>query len=124
MPDKDSENAPVVSITPPSPGVLTPAGHENGQLLCPEGENTAESGATDTQPRPKTTSPHLQLKSLLKSPGALRRKMAANESTAPKEKKDLSSDLEEEGTASEFHDDEHADGKMHVDCLSPSLLYM
>ena len=124
MPDKDSENAPAVSITPPSPGVLTPAGLENGQLLCAEGENTVESGATDTQPRPKSTSPHLQLKSLLKSPGALRRKMAAKESPAPKEKKDLSSDLEEEGTASEFHDDEQADGKMHVDCLSPSLLYM
>lgn len=113
MSDKDSENAPEVSITPPSPEVLSSAGLESGQL---EGENTVESGATEAQPRPKSTPPHLQLKSLLKSPGALRRKMAAKESPAPKEKKDLSSDLEEEGTASEFQEDEHADGKMHVDC--------
>lgn len=38
--------------------------------------------------------------------------MAAKDSAAPKEKKDLSSDLEEEGTASEFHEDEHTDGKI------------
>lgn len=120
VPDKDSENAPVVSITPPSPGVLSPAGLENGQSLRPEGENTVESGATDTQPRPKSIPPHLQLKSLLKSPGALRRKMAAKESPAPKEKKDLSSDLEEEGTASEFHEDEHAD--VPVKCLCDTHL--
>ena len=99
-----------MSVTPPSPGVQS--GLENGQLLRPEGENTVNSGATDVQPRPRSTSPHLQLKSLLMSPGAIRRKMAAKESAAPKEKKDLSSDLEEEGTASEFHDDEHADGKI------------
>ncbi|XP_020623293.1 GRAM domain-containing protein 1B-like isoform X2 [Orbicella faveolata] len=36
VPDKDSENAPVVSVTPPSPGVLSPTGLENGQLLRPE----------------------------------------------------------------------------------------
>ena len=115
MPDKDSENAPVVSVTPPSPGVQSSAGLENGQLLRPEGENTVDSGATDAQPRTRSTSPHLQLKSLLKSPGVIRRKMAGKEPSAPKEKKDLSSDLEEEGTASEFHDDEHADGKIPVD---------
>ena len=111
MPDKDNENAPVVSVTPPSPGVQSPTGLENGHL-CPESENTVDSGATDTQPRPRSTSPHLQLKSFLKSPGVIRRKMSGKESPAPKEKKDLSSDLEEEGTASEFHDDEHADGKI------------
>lgn len=114
MPDKDSENAPVVSVTPPSPGVLSPTGLENGQLLRPGGENTVDSGVTDTQPRPRSTSPHLQLKSLLKSPGTIRRKMTAKESPVPKEKKDLSSDLEEEGTASEFHEDEHADGKIDL----------
>ena len=65
-----------------------------------------DSGATDKQPRPRSASPHLQLKSLVKS----KSKTAAKESPAPKEKKDLSSDLEEEGTASEFHEDEHADG--------------
>ena len=99
-----------MSVTPPSPGALSPTGLENGQLLHPEGENTVVSAATDTQPRPRSTSPHLQLKSLLKSPGAIRRKMAAQEPPSPKEKKDLSSDLEEEGTASEFHEDEHTDG--------------
>lgn len=104
-----------MSITPPSPGVLPPAGPENGQLLRPEGDNTVDSGTTERQPRSRPTSP-LQLKSLLKSPGAIRRKMAAKDSAAPKEKKDLSSDLEEEGTASEFHEDEHTDGKkvLHV----------
>ena len=40
--------------------------------------------------------------------------MTAKESPVPKEKKDLSSDLEEEGTASEFHEDEHADGKIDL----------
>ena len=97
-----------MSVTPPSPGVLSPAGLENGQFPRPVGENTVDSGATETQLRSRSTSPHLQLKSLLKSP---RRKMAAKESPAPKEKKDLSSDLEEEGTASEFQEDEHTDGK-------------
>lgn len=33
-----------------------------------------------------------------------------------KEKKDLSSDLEEEGIVFEFYEDEYVDGKMYVDC--------
>ncbi|KAL9964996.1 hypothetical protein ACROYT_G028719 [Oculina patagonica] len=104
-PRKDSETSPVVSVTPPSPGVVPPAGLENGQSLHPEAESTVDGGTTERQPRSRPSSPHLQLKSLLRSPGAKRRK-AAKDSSAAKEKKDLSSDLEEEGTASEFHDDE------------------
>lgn len=46
--------------------------------------------------------------------------MAAKDSAAPKEKKDLSSDLEEEGTASEFHEDEHTD--VPVKCLCDTHL--
>ena len=101
-----------MSVTPPSPGVLSPVGFENGQVLRPDAENKVDGGATEVQHRSRSTSPHLQLKSLLKSPGAVRRKMAAKDSPVPKEKKDLSSDLEEEGTASEFHEDDHTDGKI------------
>lgn len=101
-----------MSVTPPSPGVLSPVGLENGQVLRPDSENKVDGGATEVQHRSRSTSPHLQLKSLLKSPGAIRRKMAAKDSPIPKEKKDLSSDLEEEGTASEFHEDDQTDGKI------------
>lgn len=102
-----------MSVTPPSPGVVPLAGLENGQLLHPEAEKTVDSATTERQPRSRPTSPHLQLKSLLRSPGAKRRK-AAKDSSAAKEKKDLSSDLEEEGTASEFHDDENTEGRYPV----------
>ena len=114
MSSKDTETAPVVSVTPPSPGVHPPANLENGQLRPPDGESVVDSGTTETQPRSRSTSPHLQIKSLLRSPGAKRRKVAAKDSSVPKEKKDLSSDLEEEGTASEFHDEENAEGKALV----------
>lgn len=111
VPQKESDTAPAVSVTPPSPGVLPPAGLENGQLLHPEGESTVDGAATERRPHSRPTSPHLQLKSLLRSPGAKRRKTAAKDSSASKEKKELSSDLEEEGTASEFHEDEQAEGR-------------
>lgn len=100
-----------MSVTPPSPGVHPPARLENGQLHPPEGKSVVDSGTTETQPRSRSTSPHLQIKSLLRSPGAKKRKVAAKDSSIPKGKKDLSSDLEEEGTASEVNDDENTEGK-------------
>ena len=109
-----------MSVTPPSPGVLPPPGLENGQLQHPEDESTVDGATTETRPRSRPSTPHLQLKSLLRSPGAKKRKIAAaaNESPALKEKKE-SSDLEEEGTASECHEDDLTEGRDSIDSVKP-----
>ena len=100
---KDGDAAPKVSVTPPSPRT----GHQKPDQLSQAGGEKATDGVKQARSRP--SSPHLQLKNLLRSPGAKKRKVAAELAAAPKEKKD-SSDLEEEGSASECHDDELADG--------------
>ena len=95
-----------MSVTPPSPRVAPGADHENdpSSLL---GDQNSVDGVTKKEKRPSSrpSSPHLQLKSLLQSPGAKKKKLALLEATAAKEKKE-SSELEEEGTVSEYHDDD------------------
>jgi len=92
-----------VSVTPPSPGSPR-TDHQSQQLSQPGGQNTTES-----RPRSRPSSPHLQLKSLLRSPGKKRKAAVQPTPDTAKEKKE-SSDMDEEGTASEYHDDEITDG--------------
>ena len=103
-----------MSVTPPSPGVSPPVGLEQGQLPPPEDGKTTNEAATGSRPHSRILSPHLQLKSLLRSPGAKKSKVDLEDSAVPKEKKELSSDLEEEGTASEYHEDELEAGREYI----------
>lgn len=105
---KDSETTPKVSITPPSPSAAPCTEQQNTEQSSQPGSGKAEDGVK--QPRPRPSSPHLQLKSLLRSPGAKKRKVATlKHPSAPKEKKDSSDSDEEEGTTSEYQDKETTD---------------
>lgn len=107
---KDGDNAPTVSVTPPSPRAASGADHENDPLSLLGDENAVDDVAKkEKRSSSRPSSPHLQLKSLLQSPGAKKKKLALLQATAAKEKKE-SSELEEEGTESEYHDDEITDG--------------
>lgn len=116
-----------MSITPPSPGAITSKPTDtlcrntaDQQLpLQSEGElNTTQNG--EKRPHSRPTSPHLHLKNLLRSPAAKKRMVTAaatkqqqqQQSTADPDNKRaarVSSDLEEEGTASDDHDAENND---------------
>ena len=116
-----------MSITPPSSGAITSKPTDtldrnaaDQQLpLQSEGDvNTTQNG--EKRPHSRPTSPHLHLKSLLRSPVAKKRMVTAaaaskqqqQQSTADPDKKKaarVSSDLEEEGTASDDHDAENND---------------
>lgn len=117
-----------MSITPSSSGAITSKPTDtldrnaaDQQLpLQSEGDvNTTQNG--EKRPHSRPTSPHLHLKSLLRSPVAKKRMVTAaaaatkqqqQQSTADPDKKKaarVSSDLEEEGTASDDHDAENND---------------
>lgn len=117
-----------MSITPSSSGAITSKSTDtldrnaaDQQLpLQSEGDvNTTQNG--EKRPHSRPTSPHLHLKSLLRSPVAKKRMVTAaaaatkqqqQQSTADPDKKKaarVSSDLEEEGTASDDHDAENND---------------
>ena len=97
-----------MSITPPSPSAAPCTEHQNTEQSSQPGSGKAEDGVK--QPRSRPSSPHLQLKSLLQSPGAKKRKVATlKHPSAPKEKKDSSDSDEEEGTTSEYQDKEATD---------------
>lgn len=115
-----------MAITPPSPGAITSKPTDtlcrntaDQQLpLQSEGElNTTQNG--EKRPHSRPTSPHLHLKNLLRSPAAKKRMVTAaatkqqqQQSTADPDNKRaarVSSDLEEEGTASDDHDAENND---------------
>lgn len=119
-----------MSITPPSPAAITSKPTDtlnrntaDQQLpLQSEGElNTTQNG--EKRPHSRPTSPHLHLKNLLRSPAAKKRMVTAEatrqqqqQSTADPDNKRaarVSSDLEEEGTASDDHDAENNDYGMH-----------
>lgn len=122
----ESDSTPKVSITPPSPAAITSKPTDtlnrntaDQQLpLQSEGElNTTQNG--EKRPHSRPTSPHLHLKNLLRSPAAKKRMVTAEatrqqqqQSTADPDNKRaarVSSDLEEEGTASDDHDAENND---------------
>lgn len=117
-----------MSITPPSPGAITSKSTDtlyqntaDQQLpLQSEGElNTTQNG--EKRPHSRPTSTHLHLKNLLRSPAAKKRMVTAEatrqqqqqqQSTADPDNNRaarVSSDLEEEGTASDDHDAENND---------------
>lgn len=115
-----------MSITPPSPGAITSKSTDtlyqntaDQQLpLQSEGElNTTQNG--EKRPHSRPTSTHLHLKNLLRSPTAKKRMVTAEatrqqqqQSTADPDNNRaarVSSDLEEEGTASDDHDAENND---------------
>ena len=119
-----------MSITPPSPAAITSKPTDtlyrntaDQQLpLQSEGElNTTQNG--EKRPHSRPTSPHLHLKNLLRSPAAKKRMVTAEairqqqqRSTADPDSKRaarVSSDLEEEGTASDDHDAENNDYGMY-----------
>ena len=119
-----------MSITPPSPAAITskPTDTLNRNTadqhlpLQSEGElNTTQNG--EKRPHSRPTSPHLHLKNLLRSPAAKKRMVTAEatrqqqqQSTADPDNKRaarVSSDLEEEGTASDDHDAENNDYGMY-----------
>ena len=119
-----------MSITPPSPAAITSKPTDtlnrntaDQQLpLQSEGElSTTQNG--EKRPHSRPTSPHLHLKNLLRSPAAKKRMVTAEatrqqqqQSTADPDNKRaarVSSDLEEEGTASDDHDAENNDYGMY-----------
>ena len=119
-----------MSITPPSPAAITSKPTDtlyrntaDQQLpLQSEGElNTTQNG--EKRPHSRPTSPHLHLKNLLRSPAAKKRMVTAEatrqqqqqSTTDPDNKRAarVSSDLEEEGTASDDHDAENNDYGMY-----------
>ena len=113
--NKDGDGAPTVSVTPPSPSTTPRADHENDPLSLLADENAVD-GATKKEKRSNSrpSSHHLQLKSLLQSSGAKKKKLALLQAATAAEEKKESSEFEEEGTASEYNDDELTDGMCYL----------
>lgn len=106
IPCKVGENAPKVAISPPSPEVSSSPGQDSGQFPACEDSKSSNEATTGSRPQSTILSPHLQLKNWMRSAGVKKRKVDVEDCAETKEKKDLSSDLEEEGTASDNHEDE------------------
>nr|XP_058941916.1 protein Aster-B-like isoform X2 [Pocillopora verrucosa] len=96
IPSKEGERAPKVAITPPSPGASLSPGQDSGQFPASEDRKSSNEAITGSHPQSRILSPHLQLKNWMRSPGVKKRKVDVEDSAETKEKKDLSSDLEEE----------------------------
>ena len=77
---------------------------------------SSNEAITGSHPQSRILSPHLQLKNWMRSPGVKKRKVDVEDSAETKEKKDLSSDLEEEGTASDNHEDELEERRKYSTC--------
>lgn len=115
--NRNGDLGPKVSVTPPSPGVTASTDHPNHTLSPPEGEHVADGvNAADAQSHSRSTSPNLQLKNLLKSP-MNKRNAALLDASAAQGRKE-SSDLEEEGTASEHEGEGLTDVPINCACDS------
>ncbi|XP_068685405.1 protein Aster-B-like [Montipora foliosa] len=115
--NRNGDLGPKVSVTPPSPGVTASTDHPNHALSPPEGEHVANGvNAADAQSHSRSTSPNLQLKNLLKSPMNKRNAALLDASVAQDRKE--SSDLEEEGTASEHEGEGLTDVPINCACDS------
>lgn len=105
-----------MAITPPSPGASSSPGQDSGQFPASEDRKSSNEAITGSHPQSRILSPHLHLKNWMRSPGVKKRKVDVEDSAETKEKKDLSSDLEEEGTASDNHEDELEERRKYSTC--------